>query len=297
MRFNKLDMNLLAVLNTLLKTRNVSRAAEEMFITQSAMSNALGRLRTFFDDPLLVPLGRRMELTPLANSLEEPLRDIMTRVESAMLMRPHFDPATEDRTFTIVISDYSMAVIGPQLVRRVAALAPNIRLNLWAQHTNPTQLLDRGEVDVLIVPEVLGAAHHASEILFVDDLVVLVADDGPYAGTQITLEQFSTAPHVMTEPLIGQQSFASVAMQDAGIEPKYTLSTYSFSAIPDFVRGTGQIALIQRRLADLAVRKGGLQILPPPLAFPPLRQSIRWHEHRSLDPGLVWLRQQLMACA
>lgn len=297
MRFNKLDMNLLAALDILLKTRSVTRAAEDMFITQSAMSNALGRLRQFFDDPLLVQVGRRMELTPLAETLQGPLRDIMVRVEGATRIRPHFDPGTDTRAFNIVISDYSLAVIGGALSRMVARQAPNIQLNLRPQIAAPSTLLDQGEADLLIVPDYLGADKHAHQILFTDEMVVLVASDGPHAGRPMSYDSFVAAPHVLMEPFSGQDSYSAIAMREAGIVPNKTMSTYLFSSIPVLIQGTDRIGLVQRYLAEFAMAQRGLEILPSPVRFPPLRQSIRWHRHRSRDPGLMWMRDRIVDCA
>ena len=92
MRFRNLDLNLLVALDCLIRSQNVSRAAHEMHLSQSAMSNALGRLRFYFDDPLLIQVGRKMELSPLAQTLAEPLRDIMVRIETAVESTPSFDP-------------------------------------------------------------------------------------------------------------------------------------------------------------------------------------------------------------
>ncbi|MBE3637605.1 LysR substrate-binding domain-containing protein [Mangrovicoccus algicola] len=297
MRFNRLDMNLLAALDILLKTRSVTQAAEEMFITQSAMSNALGRLRTYFDDPLLVQVGRGMELSPLAETLQAPVREIMLRVESATRIRPQFDPATDEREFSVVLSDYTLALIGAALSRRVAEEAPGITLNLRPQHAQPAQLLDRGEADLLIVPDFLGAPDQESCPVFEDSLVVLVAQDGPHAAQDMTLARFAAAPQVLMEPTTGQESFSAVAMRGAGIVPRKVLSLFLFSAIPDLIRGTDRVALIQRRLAEKAVPQGGLLIRPAPFEAPPLRQSIRWQAHRGNDPGLRWLRDLILDCA
>ncbi|MGI3166348.1 LysR substrate-binding domain-containing protein [Pseudooceanicola sp. 200-1SW] len=297
MRFNKLDMNLLAALDILLKTRSVTRAAEEMFITQSAMSNALGRLRTFFDDPLLVQVGRAMELSPLAQTLQGPVRDIMMRVESATRIRPAFDPLTDSAVFNVVISDYSLSVLGAGLSRVVSDQAPNIQLNLRPQHARPSVLLERGEADLLIVPDYLSNAEHEGQILYEDDLVVLVASDGPHAGVPMTRERFCAARHVLMEPFTGQDSYSAVVMREAGVTPVKVLSTYSFSSIPALIRGTDRVALIQHRLVAPELARGGLAIKPAPFDFAPLRQSICWQAHRSRDPGLRWLREKIIDCA
>jgi len=123
MRFNKLDLNLLVALDHLLHLRSVSGAAERMNMTQSAMSNALLRLRDYFDDPLLVKIGRRMELTPRADSLKDPVRDVLVRVEWTIAATSQFDPARSERQFNILLSDYTLATLIPS----VLANAPRFR--------------------------------------------------------------------------------------------------------------------------------------------------------------------------
>src|SRR5579862_6764962 len=109
MRYNKLDLNLLVALDHLLHLRSVSGAAERMNMTQSAMSNALFRLREYFKDDLLVKIGRRMELTPRAESLKDAVRDILVRVEWTVAATSQFDPARSERQFNVLVSDYSLA--------------------------------------------------------------------------------------------------------------------------------------------------------------------------------------------
>src|SRR5216683_3038973 len=104
MRFNGLDLNLLVALNALLTERSINRAAERMFLSQSAMSNALARLRDYFDDELLVPMGRQMVFTPRAESLVEPVCEVLMRIESTIATQPKFEPATESHQFTLLVS-------------------------------------------------------------------------------------------------------------------------------------------------------------------------------------------------
>ena len=296
MRFKKLDMNLLAALDILIRTRSVSQSADEMCITQSAMSNALGRLRTFFDDPLLVQVGRRMELSPLAESLAGPVRDIIVRVESAVLLNPTFDAETSSREFSIVLSDYSLATIGPAIARLAATEAPGVRLNFRPQHTHPYQFLERGETDLVIAPAYLCPDTHPSETLFDDPLMVIACAEGPYAQG-ISHDAFAAAPHVMMEPNSGHQSYSAQVLDRLDITPRVLLSTYAFASIPDMIRRTDHIALVQGRLADIALRQGGIVAHEPPVDCPSLTQAMQWHRLRSRDPALAWLRAIIQRAA
>jgi LysR family transcriptional regulator, nod-box dependent transcriptional activator len=113
MRFKRLDLNLLVALDLMLRLRSISRAAEQMNMSQSAMSNALTRLRQYFDDPLLVQVGRRLELTPRAEAMQDAVRDILVRVDAAISSEVEFDPAQSNREFSILLSDFTMQVLMP----------------------------------------------------------------------------------------------------------------------------------------------------------------------------------------
>src|SRR5471032_1661194 len=110
MRFNRLDLNLLVALDALLDERKITRAAERLSLSQSAISGMLARLREYFDDELLVPVGRNLELTPLARELVTPVRNVLLQIQTVVAINPEFDPATASRHFKIASSDYVIGI-------------------------------------------------------------------------------------------------------------------------------------------------------------------------------------------
>lgn len=296
MRFRNLDLNLLAALDKLIRLKSVSRAADELAITQSAMSNALARLRLYFDDPLLVPVGRRMELTPRAEALAAPLRDILVRIEAAVATPPGFDPATAAREVSVMVSDYSLSTVVPPFVRRVAQAAPGLRLNLKPQRTYPGQQLEQGEADLLIAPQIYASPDHPSEPLLTDPLVCVMDAANP-AAAALDLDTFARLPHVAMVPPVGGESFAARLLRDAGIAVNVVVTTFSFVSLGDLVRGTDRVALVQGRLARRIAQGGGVVVVNPPVQMAPLEQCVQWHSMRDKDPGLAWLRHELHAAA
>src|SRR5881398_3581498 len=117
MRFNRLDLNLLVALDHLLHLRSVSGAAARMNMTQSAMSNALSRLRDYFGDELLVKVGRRLEPTVRAQALAAPVREVLTRVDWTIAAERDFNPAQSDRAFNLLVSDYTLATLAPEILK------------------------------------------------------------------------------------------------------------------------------------------------------------------------------------
>jgi len=133
MRHSGLDLNLLNALSALLKEKSVTRAGELLHVTQPAMSGILGRLRDYFDDPLIVPVGRKMDLTPLAESLLQPINDLLLRIDATIRLRSEFDPQTTRRHFTLVASDYTISLLLATVMKRVRHDAPGFHRLAYRQ--------------------------------------------------------------------------------------------------------------------------------------------------------------------
>src|SRR6202022_941399 len=153
MRYHKLDLNLLTALKALLAEKNVPRAGESVHVTQSAMSGILARLRDYFGDPLIVQVGRKMELTPLAESLVEPVNDVLLRIDATIATRPEFNPLITRRHFLIVASAYSLNVLYLDVLRRVHREAPGMSVEFRSPSEAAAAELEAGEVDFIVNPE------------------------------------------------------------------------------------------------------------------------------------------------
>lgn len=290
MRFNKLDLNLLVALDHLLQLQNVSAAAERMNMTQPAMSNALFRLRDYFNDDLLVKIGRRMELTPRGEALKDAVRDVLVRVEWTVATPSQFDPARSERQFTILVSDYTLATLVPALLARCQEVSDSVRFNFLHQVAGPERLLDRGDVDLLIIPSEFASRRHPSEAILEEEFCAIVWSEGKLAQRRLSRRDFLAASHVVMQTPGGAQSLESVFFKQHDLVRRNDVTTYSFSTIPQLIVGTDRIATIHRRLARQAQRALPIKILELPFRLPKMEQSVQWHKYRSQDAGLIWLR-------
>ncbi len=297
MRFNKLDLNLLVALDSLLTERNITRAAERLHLSQSAMSNALGRLRDYFDDELLVQVGRKMEPTPRAESLREAVRDVLLRIDTSIAALPEFDCSSSDREFTLFVSDYTMELLIPHALALAARQRSKVRFRLLPQVASPARSLERGEADLLIIPKTYCSPDHPTEIVFVEEHVCVVWRESVAARAGLTFERYAAAGHAVMVPTSDQPSFESLYVQRFGLTRRIEVTTYSFAALPFLVIGTELIATAHARLARCLQASLPITLLPLPLPMPPLEQAMQWHKYRSLDPGLIWLRQLLKDAA
>ena len=297
MRFNKLDLNLLVALDHLLHLRSVSGAAERMNMTQSAMSNALLRLREYFNDDLLVKFGRRMELTPRAEALKDPVRDVLVRVEWTVATTSEFDPAQSERQFNILVSDYTLATLVPRILARCARISESLRFSFQHQVDSPERLLDRGDVDLLIIPSEFCSRRHPSEVILQEEFRAIVWSEGKLAGRRLTRREFTKASHVVMQPPSGAQSLESVYFKQYDVTRRNDVTTYNFSTIPHLIVGTDRIATIHGRLAQLAQRTLPIRIIDLPFRLPKMKQVVQWHKYRSQDAGLIWLRSIIREAA
>ncbi|MDQ1654773.1 MAG: hypothetical protein QOI35_3973 [Cryptosporangiaceae bacterium] len=188
MNLNRVDLNLLVALDALLAERNVTRAGKRLSLSQPAMSAALARLRKMFDDPLLVRNGRRLRPTPLAESLVQPIREILTLIEETLSDRPAFDPATDSRTFSIAAGEHASIVLIRPLYEVLAKEAPHVRLSVRPADGRQSGLLARGDVDLVLATRELAdpPADVPSQVLYTDRLVGAACRHHPDVRGEVT---------------------------------------------------------------------------------------------------------------
>jgi len=297
MRLNGLDLNLLIALHAVLTERNISRAAERLHITQPAMSNALARLREHLGDEIVMRSGRKLLLTARAESLIEPVRDILMRIESTVAAPQLFDPITSTRTFALLVSDFTASVLVQPLVQRLATVAPGVRFALLSQASgNNIERLESGEVDLLIVPEQYRSDHHPSMRLF-EEQYVCVSWRAPRGGRKrLSFDDYLAAGHVVTQFGDGRiPAFDSWLMKQFGVIRRNEVTVSSLTAAAEMVVGTQRIATVHRRLAQRAARHLPLTIWPAPLQIPPLVEYAQWNRVRAEDPAIKWLLGEIQA--
>src|SRR5687768_6327442 len=191
------DLNLLVALDVLLTERNVTRAGNRLNLSQSAMSGALSRLRHHFRDELLVPVGRQMVLTPLAEGLVQPVRDILLRIRGTLGSKPQFDPATASRHLSLAVSDYVSEVLLADVLRLARCEAPGITFELRPVGRRAGEDLESGALDFLISPEGYVSPSQPTEVLFEDSYTCVVWAGNKAVGKTLTLEQYLDLGHVV----------------------------------------------------------------------------------------------------
>lgn len=298
MRLDRFDLNLLVVLDALLEERNVTRASERLHIGQSATSGALARLREYFGDELLVPVGRTLMLTPLAQSLEEPVRDTLLKARATIARKPNFDPATAERRFSLSASDYVTTVMLGEAIRRIALMAPQVRLDVRSPVNQVMEVFDRGGIDLLVMPEQYTTQiKHPQERWFTDEQVCMVWSGNTAVGEALTFDTYMAMGHIAVH--LGDErsaSFEEWFLPRYGKQRRLEGSVDNFSTLPLLVIGTQRIVTLHRRMAEHFAQHLPLRVLKAPFDMPPLVEMLCWPRHLEHDPAHQWLRGVLLDC-
>lgn len=299
MRLDRFDLNLLVVLDALLEERNVTRASERLCIGQSATSAALARLRDYFGDTLLVQVGRRMELTPLAQSLTGPVRDALMRARAAIAIRPTFEPASITRQFSIAASDYMLDVLLAEVVKELARTTPGMRLDIASLPDDIPGVFERGMIDLLIMPELyVSRLQHPQVELFRDEQVCMMCREAAAGISVLSMEEYLSRGHIAVR--LGNE--ASLAFEEwflprYGQQRRVECTVDLFGAAARLVIGTGRIATMHRRMAEETARRFPVKIFDAPFAMQPVTEMMAWPRYLDADPAHTWLRTTVQAVA
>jgi DNA-binding transcriptional LysR family regulator len=300
MRLGQVDLNLLVVLDALLAEKNVTRAAERLHMSQPAASSALARLRRVLGDELLSKRGRYLELTPRARSLIEPVREVLATIQQDIIQPPVFDPTVDDRTFTVIASDYISVVLLRPLIGRLSGLAAGLRLDATSVGSHYVAALRRDEVDIAILPDRIAREQDLSGCsrlaVMTDRFVGAVWSQHPRAGDSLDAALLASSPYLMYM-VEGRRAIVEEDLDEAGYSRHVVASASGFLTMPFMLAGTELVAVLPERMARRVAAAADIRILEPDLALRPLHQSAYWHTRRDRDPGHAWFREQLRSQA
>ena len=298
MRLKGLDLNLLVALDALLEERSVSRAAKRLHLSQPAASAALSRLRDYFKDDLLVLHGKRMIPTSFAENLLPELKRVTRQIDDLVSMSTEFDPGQSERLFRLMASDYIATVLMAHLMEVMAEKAPRIKLDMRLPEDSVYQVFERGEIDLMLIPEEFLSPNHPSTQVFEEPHVVVAWKDNPMFNRKISSAAFFDTPHVaVTLGPNRDPSFTERSMEKMNVQREVDVFAPHFSAVPWLLLNTHRIAVLQERLARRFASVLPLKISPMPMDFPVMRLMAQYHSARQNDQGLAWFLKLLKASA
>ncbi|HYX63109.1 MAG TPA: LysR family transcriptional regulator [Burkholderiales bacterium] len=290
------DLNLLPVFEALLRHGNVTRAAADVGLTQSAMSSALGRLRRQLGDPLFINTRSGMLPTPRALELAPSLTDALAMVRRALNGREAFDPRRTARSLRVYMTDVGETVLLPALMRHLHEESPQLRLETAQLPAAELAVrMETGDIDLAVgyLPQLRDKTRRAR--LFEERYVCMTRPEHPLGRCgALTVKDFLSARHVLISSMGSGHQQLERALAEHGVEQNVALRVPHFVVIPLIVAGTDLIVSLPGHVADVWTRLVKMKVHPLPIAIPSFDVSLYWHPRVENDSANRWLREAML---
>jgi DNA-binding transcriptional LysR family regulator len=294
-KLRNLDLKLLQLFEGIYQQRNLSKVAEQMGLTQPAVSLALGRLRQHVGDPLFVRIGVAMEPTPVADQLHGLAVHAIAQLEALLAFQPAFDPRQDARSFRIAMTDVGQVVILPRLLNALAEVAPHITIDVSQVSAETADHLQRGQLDLALgsLPDLDG--RFVQQPIFLETFACLVRRGHPRIGDALSVQQYQAEQHVIVETSGTGHAVIERDLARQHLVRQVGVRIPHFIGLPAIVGNTDLLATLPRRAADILAHGSNVRVLALPVQIPgyPVRQQ--WHERMQHDLGHIWLRQLIAA--
>ena len=284
------NLNLLPTLKVLLETRNISRAAELLHLSQPSISKQLAQLRSEFDDELLVREGQRWLLTPRAEALAAQLADSLGALER-LYEAPGFDPSRCERVFRLASSDYVAQHILPDICAALAKEAPLAALeySLWDRRQLPQ--LWQSELDLVStiteqVPDQIRGLHQGE-----DRLAVLIGRHHPLAGKALSLDDYLAWPHLQVSGGGDKDSPVEQVLAPQGLRRRWFARVPFFQAAVEVLLRTDCLMTTPAHIAWQLSCGHELTFVDLPFATRDQQYHLLWHQRHHQDPAHRWFRE------
>jgi DNA-binding transcriptional LysR family regulator len=291
LNLREIDLNLLVVFQQLYKERRVSVVADNLGLTQPAVSNALSRLRKMMGDELFLRSARGMEPTPYASQLAEPIDFALTTIRDTLERQLEFDPAASERRFTIAMTDLGEIHFLPRLMRRLAELTPGVTISTVRNTAvNLSDELESGRVDIAIglLPQLKAGFFQRN--LFRQRYVCIFREGHALDKDALTLQDFEEAQHVVVVAGGTGHAIVDEIIAKRGIKRNVRLSVPHFVALGHILSNTDLIATVPERYVREGMAPFKLRYLPHPVPLPEFDVNLFWHAKFHKEPGSQWLR-------
>lgn len=290
MKLDRIDLNLLPLLDAILRTQSVSKAATIVGLSKPAASHALARLRAQIGDPLLVRAGQRWLLTERALALTGRVSAALAEARGVLSAERPFAPAALRREFHIHATDQMISLLGLSLGHAVTEQAPHVGLRFSPlEHDEAVAL--RADVDLS-----LGVFHDLPpelrvQKLFDDRFVCVARRNHAKIRGEISLEQYLAARHVVVSPRGGPGSVVDTALAKHKRSRRAVRWVPYYMSALELIAASDCLATLSERLARHHAERYELQVLEPPFALPRCAGAQVWHPRLENDPAHAWLRR------
>jgi DNA-binding transcriptional LysR family regulator len=276
----------------LMEHGTVTRAAQTLGTSQSALSYQLDRMRKRFGDALFVRIGNRMAATPFTQRLAEPAARVLRIMETEIGGLQAFDAATTTREYRIGMNELGAITLVPRLVKRLAELAPHAMLSpVQLGPENLGASLESGQLDMAVGFFAASESGLFQQRLYQRDYVCIASKHHPEVGATLSWQAFSLARKVHTGAIPVTTAWLETQLRKASFIPSVTMSIQHIAAIPFIVAASDMVAIVPRELYELFSPIVELKTVRLPKAIPAITIRQYWHARMASDPSVKFLRE------
>ena len=288
------DLRLLEIFEEIYRVKSVSAAADNLRLSQPAVSMGLRRLRERLGDPLFVRTSAGMEPTQRASELWEPLTRARSLIVEAVRHQSSFDPARSQRSLRLCMTDVSQVVILPDLRARLAEQAPQLRIDVVPVTAATGRMLEQADADLAIGSIAALEAGFMEQGLFAETFVCVTRADHPRIGATLTLKAFRSESHLEIVAPGTSHWLVTKALERRKIRLHIAMQLPSYLAVETVISRTDLICTVPRKLAESMRSSARIRIHEPPIEIPSYRIKQHWHDRYQQDPRHRWLREMIV---
>ncbi len=290
MRLRKVDLNLFVVFDAIYRERSVTKVAALLNLTQSAVSNALSRLRQAFDDPLFIRTREGMTPTPVADSVVGDVRQALLLLDRSIGSSAFFDPASSEKIFRLGLNDLAQSILLPRLHGAVKALAPKVSLtSYYLQRETALEDLKSGGIDLLVDAPLVNAKDLQHAHLCELPYVLAMRPAHPLAKRTLSVDEYLSCEHLHVSSRRRGRGQVDIALHSQGHRREVTLRVQNHLMAARITAETDLLWTVPKVLANTLP----LQTMPLPFTVEPLELNLYWPKSAEKDPANLWLRQMI----
>lgn len=287
-----IDLNLLVSFQALYDTQSVSLAAQQCYISQSAMSHTLQRMRALFEDPLFERVGTRMEPTQRSHDLAPQIQQLLSSIKNDLLSKRRFEPQEYSGVWKIGLTDYAEQLFAPAIYDAVKNASPNAQVSFFnVNRSNYHEAVDSEKLDIVIGSIENLNQRFTSQVLYTEQHLCLFDPQAVHFTDVLSLEEFVGVEHALVSPDGRLETKVDKKLTELGCQRRVGVASRNFLTIRRLLLGRRLVCIVPKRFAEMEMYNYALKAVPPPVDVSDFDIQLLYLKSFENEERNQWIRQ------
>ncbi|WP_144207824.1 LysR family transcriptional regulator [Shewanella donghaensis] len=295
----KMDLNLFVVFDAIYCEGNITKAASMLNLSQPAVSHSLGKLRSYFDDPLFIRQGNEMRPTPVAKNVIADVREALHQLQVCLVQSRQFEPLTSRKSFSLSLHGSLEPYYLPTLQQNLSIESPEISLrsNKRVRRSELENKLASGDIDLAIDALIPVSENILHTQLQTDQVVVVARKNHPAIANGLDLDTYLELEHVLVSSRSNGPGLEDFELSRIGLHRKISLRCQHALSACRVIIGNDMLLTLPKTAADMYCEMLDIKIYPMPVELPHIDVHLYWHVNVDKEPANKWLRNKMILAA